>query len=337
MTSRTFGKSKVARHLIAAAGLAAALFATPAFAQAPVGSAFKYQGKLTDAGSPINNACDFRFKLFDAAIGGTQIGSTLALNNTTPANGLLTVSLDFGFPAFQGDGRFLEIEVRNPSGSGIWMTLNPRQTITAAPYALYALNGTPGPIGPVGPIGPIGPQGPIGLTGATGAQGIQGIAGNQGPIGLTGPAGPQGSIGVSGPAGPVGPQGAPGLVWVGTWSNAQVYLPDNAVSFNGSSYRALSFNFGLVPDMNPAAWAVIAMKGDTGAAGPTGPMGAVGPQGPQGVAGIDGAIGPIGPQGPIGLTGATGSQGPIGLTGATGATGAQGIQGIDGPMGPIGL
>ena len=115
--SRSFGKGKLARHLIAAAGLAAAIFSTPAFAQAPVGSSFTYQGKLTDSGSPINNACDFRFKLFDAATGGTQIGSTLALKNTTPANGLLTVSLDFGFSAFQGDGRFLEIEVRNRKDS----------------------------------------------------------------------------------------------------------------------------------------------------------------------------------------------------------------------------
>ncbi|MCX5691594.1 MAG: hypothetical protein NTV94_17680, partial [Planctomycetota bacterium] len=81
MKSRRFGQGKVARHLIAAAGLAAALFATPSYAQAPVGSSFTYQGKITDAGSPITNACDFRFKLFDAATGGSQIGSTLTLNN----------------------------------------------------------------------------------------------------------------------------------------------------------------------------------------------------------------------------------------------------------------
>jgi hypothetical protein len=72
-------KTKVARHMIAATGLAAALFASPAMGQAPVGSAFTYQGKLTDAGSPITNACDFRFKLFGVATGGAQLVQRWAL------------------------------------------------------------------------------------------------------------------------------------------------------------------------------------------------------------------------------------------------------------------
>lgn len=44
-------------------------------------TAFTYQGKLTDAGSPANGSHDLQFVLFDNAAGGTQIGAT----QTVPA------------------------------------------------------------------------------------------------------------------------------------------------------------------------------------------------------------------------------------------------------------
>jgi hypothetical protein len=143
------------RRIISVAGLAAIMFAaTPAMGVGPVTSEFTYQGKLTDAGVPVTNAVDFRFTLWDTAAGGSQIGSTLVLNNTAPLNGLITVGLDFGFSAFMGQARYLEIEVRNPAGIGAYSTLTPRQSIAATPYAMYALNGNPGPQGPAGPAGP---------------------------------------------------------------------------------------------------------------------------------------------------------------------------------------
>ena len=158
--------------MIAATGLAAALFASPAMGQAPVGSAFTYQGKLTDAGAPITNACDFRFRLFGVATGGAQIGATLGLENTTPVNGLLTVSLDFGFAAFQGEGRYLEIEIRNPAGTGAWTTLTPRQSMTPVPYALFALNGNPsGSAGRARCAGADGSDGPDGNAWSNGSDG----------------------------------------------------------------------------------------------------------------------------------------------------------------------
>jgi len=48
------------------------------------------------------------------------------------------VQLDFGSSAFSGDSRWLEIAVRCPAGGGPYTSLDPRQPLTAAPYALYA-------------------------------------------------------------------------------------------------------------------------------------------------------------------------------------------------------
>ena len=104
--------------------------------QSLTGSAFTYQGRLTSGGAPVNGQCDFQFSLFDAASAGTQIGSTQPATNVSVMNGLFTVAIDFGGGAFNGAARWLEIGVRCPAGSGSYTTLSPRQTLTAAPYAL---------------------------------------------------------------------------------------------------------------------------------------------------------------------------------------------------------
>jgi hypothetical protein len=96
-----------------------------------------YQGQLKKDGSPVNGTCDFQFSLYDAASGGTQVGSTQTKTGVSVTNGLFTIpDLDFGTNAFQGDARYLEIAVRCPAGSGSYTTLSPRQALTAAPYAL---------------------------------------------------------------------------------------------------------------------------------------------------------------------------------------------------------
>ena len=43
--------------------------------QAALGTAFTYQGRLTDNGSPANGDCDFLFELYVAAKGGTPLDS----------------------------------------------------------------------------------------------------------------------------------------------------------------------------------------------------------------------------------------------------------------------
>lgn len=44
--------------------------------EAPLGTAFIYQGRLEDNGSPVGGPSDFRFDLYDVASDGAQIGST---------------------------------------------------------------------------------------------------------------------------------------------------------------------------------------------------------------------------------------------------------------------
>ena len=105
-------------------------------AASSLGAAFTYQGRLMRDDRPVNGTCDLRFRLFDAASGGSQVGSTVTRAGTMVTNGLVSVSLDFGADAFTGDARWLEVAVRCPAGSGSYTTLSPRQPIRAVPYAL---------------------------------------------------------------------------------------------------------------------------------------------------------------------------------------------------------
>ena len=109
-------------------------------ALAAVGTAFTYQGRLTDGGSNASGTYDFEFKLYDASTGGSQVGSTVTQGDITVTAGLFTVSLDFGSSAFTGSARWLEVGVRAGSSTGAYTALSPRQELTPTPYALYASN-----------------------------------------------------------------------------------------------------------------------------------------------------------------------------------------------------
>lgn len=111
--------------------------------QTALGTAFTYQGRLTDNGSPVTGAFDLRFTLWDSASGGAQVGGTTCADNVTVTDGLITTQVDFGTDAFGGPARWLEIGVRagGPSGdcsSGSYTILAPRQRLTPVPYAVYA-------------------------------------------------------------------------------------------------------------------------------------------------------------------------------------------------------
>lgn len=110
-----------------------ALAATNASAQA---TAFTYQGRLDNGGTPANGFYDVTFTLFSVANGAGQIGSPQTSLATPVSNGLFTVTLDFG-ANFPGAGRWLELAVRT-NGGGVYTVLAPRQPITAAPYAITA-------------------------------------------------------------------------------------------------------------------------------------------------------------------------------------------------------
>ena len=104
----------------------------------PMGTAFTYQGQLKNDGAPVNDTCNFQFKLFDAAgPAATQIGPILGVLLQPVVNGLFTVQLDFGAGAFNGDARWLEVAVQGSSDPGS-TTLSPRQLVTPAPYAIRA-------------------------------------------------------------------------------------------------------------------------------------------------------------------------------------------------------
>jgi hypothetical protein len=115
------------------------------FGEVPVGSEFTYQGQLKEGGIPADGNYDFVFKLFDDAVGGTQVGGDVEIDAWPVSEGLFTVELDFGPDVFTGDARWIEVGVRE-GGGGPYTTLSPRQPVNAAPYALYALDG-PGSAG----------------------------------------------------------------------------------------------------------------------------------------------------------------------------------------------
>lgn len=108
-------------------------------AQTPQGSAFTYQGRVSQSGTPLQGNADMTFALFDAASGGTQTGATLAFtaangNPVALTDGVFDVTLDFGAPPFVApisDQRFLEVSVNGT-------TLAPRTPIQNAPYALQS-------------------------------------------------------------------------------------------------------------------------------------------------------------------------------------------------------
>jgi hypothetical protein len=106
------------------------------------GTAFTYQGKLTDAGNPANGTYDLQFKLFDSPTVGTgaQQGSTITNPTVQVTAGIFTVTLDFSASVFTGPLRHLEIGVRPAGNSNPYTVLSPRQTITSSPYAIQTIN-----------------------------------------------------------------------------------------------------------------------------------------------------------------------------------------------------
>jgi hypothetical protein len=100
------------------------------------GTALTYQGRLDQNGTPANGMYDLAFVLFGTNTGGTAVAPPQTNNAVPVDNGLFTVALDFG-PNFPGADRWLEISARTNS-TGDFVTLSPRQKLTATPYAVTA-------------------------------------------------------------------------------------------------------------------------------------------------------------------------------------------------------
>lgn len=104
-------------------------------------TAFSFQGRLTDGTSPATGTYDLMFTLYDDPAGGSKIGATQTVTHVAVLNGVFTVLLDFGAPAFSGADRFLEVAVKKPVDPS-YTTLSPRQPVASTPYAIRALSAT---------------------------------------------------------------------------------------------------------------------------------------------------------------------------------------------------
>jgi hypothetical protein len=118
--------------ILAAFAAALALWAGTVGAAPP--ATFTYGGfLLTDAGAPVTTATDLTFRFYDAAIGGSQIGTADLVTVTPSAEGYFTAVVGTGIAGFPA---LFEIPV--------WMTvqvegdaeMTPRIPITSVPSAL---------------------------------------------------------------------------------------------------------------------------------------------------------------------------------------------------------
>ena len=105
---------------------------------APLGSAFNYQGRLIDAGSPATGNYDLRFSLYDDESSGGIVGAPLTNLNVTVSNGSFNTMLDFGSTIFNGTAYWFELAVRTNGSAAPFTALSPRQPVIPSPYAIYA-------------------------------------------------------------------------------------------------------------------------------------------------------------------------------------------------------
>ena len=102
------------------------------------GTAFIYQGQLSDGTNPANGSYDLTFTIFGGATGGFLVAGPQTNAPTGVSNGLFSVTLDFGNSPFSsGAQRWLEIAARS-NGASSFTTLTPRQKFLATPYAITA-------------------------------------------------------------------------------------------------------------------------------------------------------------------------------------------------------
>src|SRR5208282_881548 len=103
------------------------------------GTAFTYQGRLQNNGSPASGTYNLTFSLYTINTGGTAVAGPVTNTAVSVTNGLFTAMIDFGPGVFTGTNAWLEIGVET-NGASTFITLAPRQQLTPTPYAIFAEN-----------------------------------------------------------------------------------------------------------------------------------------------------------------------------------------------------
>jgi hypothetical protein len=137
-------KLKPIHYFLGGVALTALVAAARFAGGTPLDQTFTYQGQLRNAGQLVSGPVDLRITLWDSDTAGSQVGSANSFNAMQLTDGRFACGLNFGTAAFDGSNRWIQVEFRNPAGSGQYLALSPRDKITATPYALYALNGANG-------------------------------------------------------------------------------------------------------------------------------------------------------------------------------------------------
>lgn len=137
-------KLKSIHYFLGGVALTALVAAARFVGGTPLDQTFTYQGQLRNAGQLVSGPVDLRITLWDSDTAGSQVGSANSFNAMQLTDGRFACGLNFGTAAFDGSNRWIQVEFRNPAGSGQYLALSPRDKITATPYALYALNGANG-------------------------------------------------------------------------------------------------------------------------------------------------------------------------------------------------
>ena len=89
------------------------------------GTTFTYQGRLMFNSASASGNFDLTFRLYDDALAGNQIGSTITNLNVPVANGLVTLPLDFGAKRLPGRRRLAPDRHRLNGSADDFLTLSP--------------------------------------------------------------------------------------------------------------------------------------------------------------------------------------------------------------------
>jgi len=170
--------------------LSACLCTSVALAQSE--TTFTYQGQLNQTGQPANGNFTLTFSLWNSLASGAQIGGDVVISPVTVVDGIFTVSLDFGAAPFNGQNRWLEIEVNG-------QVLAPRQLISHSPYSIQTRGIFVNDAGRVG-IGTTSPAADLEVDGTVSDETgllIRAPGGATGQVAVSSPGGEPGIIGVA--------------------------------------------------------------------------------------------------------------------------------------------